>query len=311
MHYPVHGMGSDSGGWNEEVPDRMAKNRLIVLGLLVMSLLAGTPDWVEAKDPITIAILPCFDIVMTYKKFHSLITYLEEKTGYDIKMSIQTDISEFELALRNGDIDFALQDPHTYVSLADMYNKETLLRTLTPEGDTSRRGVIIARRDSGIDEIADLEGKTVMFGPKQSITKWIAAKILLEKNGIDIDEDLDAYHNGRCCEDIAFYVYLEAFDAGAVCKHFMEDYQIKQQGLGIDITEIAVIGETDRYPTRVFAASKTIDGEIADNIVRALLGIDKNDPAQSEMLMMAELGGFEEVSDGDYDDIRELMGMKR
>jgi phosphonate transport system substrate-binding protein len=283
----------------------------IILSVLIISVLVGSPDSNEAKEPITIAILPCFDIVMTYKKFHPLITYLEKQTGYDIKMVVQTDISEFELAVRNGDIDFALQDKHTYVNLASLYNKDALLRTLTPGGATTRRGVIIVRRDSGINEVVDLRGKTVMFGPKQSIAKWIAAKILLEKNGINIDEDLRAYRNGRCCEDIAFNVYLEAVDAGAVCRHFIEDYSDKQEGLGIDINEIVVIGRTDLVPTRIFAARKTLSNDIVAKFIHALLAIDKADPIQSDMMISAELGGFEKVKDEDYDEIRELVGMKR
>ncbi len=286
----------------------------ILLGALALSVLVGSADAVdaaEAQKQITIAILPCFDIVMTYKKFHPLIMFLEERTGYDIKMAIQTDISEFELSIRNGDIDFALQDPHTYVNLAELYNRDVLLRTRTPDGATSRRGVIIARRDSGIDDVADLEGKTVMFGPKQSIAKWVAAKMLLEENGIDVDEDLRAYRNGRCCEDIAFNVYLEAFDAGAVCKHFIDEYSTEQDGLGIDMNEIVVIGETDFVPTRVFAARKTIDDDIVEKIADALLGINMTDSVQAKMMKQAELGGFERIRDEDYDDIRALVGVER
>jgi len=35
-----------------------------------------------------------------------------------------------------------------------------------------------------------------MFGPKASITKWVAARLLFEENGINIDKDLKAYSNG-------------------------------------------------------------------------------------------------------------------
>jgi phosphonate transport system substrate-binding protein len=192
-----------------------------------------------------------------------------------------------------------------------LYNKDYLLRTLTPKGATIRRGVIIVRRDSGINTVADLRGKTVMFGPKQSIAKWIAAKLLLEENGINIDEDLRAYSNGKCCEDIAFYVYLEAVDAGVVCSHFIEEYSDSKEALGIDINEIAVIGKTDFVPTRVFAARKTISDDIVTKFIHALISIDKADPVQFDILASAELGGFESVHDEDYDEIRELIGVKR
>lgn len=139
-------------------------------------MIVGASDSDAAKKHITIAFLPCYDIVMTFKKFHPLITYLEQETGFDIKMVVQTDFSEFELAIKNGDIDFALQDPHTYVRLEGLYNKDALISALTREGATAQYGVIIVRRNSGISEVGDLRGKTVMFGSKLSATKWIAAR---------------------------------------------------------------------------------------------------------------------------------------
>jgi phosphonate transport system substrate-binding protein len=286
-------------------------NTVIILGALLVSLLVDVSDPAAEKKQITMTILPCYDIVMTFKKFHPLITYLEQQTGFDIKIAVQTDFSEFELGIRNGDIDFALQDPHTYVSLADLFNRDALLGTLTPEGAASRRGVIITRKGSGIGAVADLREKTVMFGPKQSIAKWIAAKILFEKNGIDIDEDLLSYSNGKCCEDIAFNVYLEAVDAGAVCSHFIDEYSDKQDGLGIDINQIIVIGKTDLVPTRVFTASNAISGEVVTKFIQALLGIDNTNPDHADMLERAEIGGFQSVSDEDYDDVRDLIGIKR
>lgn len=288
------------------------KRRAIVLGLLITSMFVGPISSDTGKNKITMAILPCFDIVMTFKKFHPLITYLEDQTGHEIKMMVQTDFSEFELAMRNKDIDFVLQDPHTYVRLAGLYDEDSLLRTLTSDGDVSRRGAIIARRDSGIREIGDLRGKTVMFGPKQSIAKWIAARVLLEENGMDIDEDLRSYTNGECCDDIAFNVYLEAVDAGVVCEHFMGgNHADSQKQLGMDIDRLVIIGRTDLVPTKVFAARKSVGSDITMKIVDALLRLDGADPEHAAILTSAELGGFQRVKDEDYDEIRELIGMKQ
>lgn len=286
-------------------------NRGIILCALIISLLVGVPDSDEAKKHITIAILPCYDIVMTFKKFHPLITYLEQQTGLDIKIVIETDLSEFELAVRSGDIDFALQDPHTYIRLADLYDKDALIKTLTPGGATSHRGVVIVRKDSGLEKVGDLRAKTVMFGPKQSVTKWIAAKMLFEESGIDIDEDLRAYRNGGCCDDIAFDVYLKAVDAGVVCDHFFDEHSDSQEELGIDMNQIIVIGESHLVPTRVFAARKTIDSEIVNKIVHVLLSMDSTNPVHKDILISAELGGFRIARDEDYDDIRSLIGMER
>jgi phosphonate transport system substrate-binding protein len=260
-----------------------------------------------AGKDITIAILPCKDVVMTFKKFHPIVTYLEEETDFDIKLVVPKDSVEFERDLKNGDIDFAFQDPYTYVRLADLYNKAALLRALTREGTRVQSGLVVIRKDSGTKRLEDLRGKTVMFGPKLSAATWVVAKLLFEQRGIDIDKDLKAYSNGMCCEDIAFNVYLKTVDAGVVCDHFFEEHSEKQQELGIDANEMVIIDRTRLIPTNVFAASRAVSEDIVITINQALLRLDKERSAHTKLLYPAELGGFERSEDKDYDDMRLLI----
>mgnify|MGYP001820920917 FL=1 len=171
--------------------------------------------------------------------------------------------------------------------------------------------MVIARTDSSIGTLEDLKGKTVMFGPKLSAARWLAAKSLFEENGIDIDKDFKAYTNGRCCEDIAFSVYLKAVDAGVVCDHFLGEHSKKQKELGVEAKQIAVVCKTKPVPTRIFAARQKLGEDILTRINRALLGLDKNKSAHAEILVRAELGGFQNSKDDDYDSMRRLVGKKK
>jgi ABC-type phosphate/phosphonate transport system substrate-binding protein len=267
-------------------------------GLLVF---AGYAEGEEGN--IRIAIIPCTDVVMTFKKFHALSTYLQEETGFDIRLVVPSTFSEFERAIKNEEIDFTLQDPHTYLRLADLHNKGALVRVLTPDGGASQHGVVVARRDGNIKKLEDLRGKTVMFGPKLSAARWKAARMLFDKNGINIDRDLRAYSNGGCCEDIAFNVYLRAVDAGVVCAHFLAEHSEKQKELGVDANELTVVSRTEGVPTRVFAARKGINAGIVNRVNKALLRLDKNNPEHRKILYNAEIGGFQKSKDQDYDDI--------
>lgn len=260
-----------------------------------------------AGKDITIAILPCKDVVMTFKKFHPLVTYLKQETGLDIRLVVPKDSVEFERDLKNGDIDYAFQDPYTYVRLAHLYNKAALLGAVTREGTRVQSGVVIVRKDSGTNKLEDLRGKTVMFGPKLSATTWVVAKLLFEQKGIDIDKDLKAYSNGTCCEDIAFNVYLKTVDAGVVCDHFFAEHSEKQQELGIDANEMVIIDRTRLIPTNVFAASRAVSEDIVITINQALLRLDKEKSAHTKLLYPAELGGFEKSRDKDYDEMRMLI----
>ena len=260
-----------------------------------------------AREHITIAILPCADVVMTFKKFNPLATYLRRETGLDIRLVVPKHSAEFEKEVNNGDIDFAFQDPHTYVRLAAVYNRDTLLRALTREGSKVQSGVVIVRKDSGTNSVDDLRGKSVMFGPKLSATTWVLAKLLFEQRGLNIDKDLRAYSNGRCCEDVAFNVFVKAVDAGVVCDHFLEEHSEKQEELGIDPKDIVVVGRTELIPTNVFTANRKVSKDIIGMISQALLRLEKQKQAHKKILYPAELGGFEKARDEDYDEVRMLL----
>ena len=284
--------------------------KLFVLLFMMISLYV-TPISAEVeKKPVNIAVLPCTDIVMTFKKFHPLVTYLTQKTGLPIRLVVPENLTKFETSLNNGEIDFALQDPHTLLKLSDLFDKASLVRALNLEGGTHQSGVLIVRKDSGIHKVTDLKGKTVMFGPKFSASKWLAGRLLLEQNGINIEKDLKAYLNGGCCEDIAFNVYLKAVDAGVVCDHFAGEHDDKQKELGIDVSQIMVIAKTKDVPMKVFGARKGIDKETIIKIKQALLNLNRLNPDDMKILYPAELGGFQEYSDEDFGLIKMMMSSK-
>ena len=281
-----------------------------ITGALFMCLLVAASYAEEAKKRITIAMFPCTDVVMNLKKFHPLVTYLKQETGFDIEFMVAKDSAKFERASKNGDLHFVFQDPNIYVKSADLYDKNTLISALTGKGSTSQSGMVITRKDSGINKVEDLRGKTVMFGPKLSAARWVAARKLFEESGINIDKDLKAYSNGGCCEDVAFNIYLKAIDAGVVCDHFLKEHSEKQKELGMDTKQIVVVCGTRSVPTRVFAARQGVSDDIVTRVNQALLRLDKNKPAHAKILHRAELGGFQRSKDTDYDGIRMLMGVK-
>jgi len=281
-----------------------------VMGVfLVCCLVVGTyAD--EAKKHVTIAVFPCTDPVLAFKRFDPLVTYLEQETGLDIKLVVPTDPTEFERALKNGDIHFVFQNARTYVRLAGLYDGGALLRALTRKGTATQSGVVIVKKGSGMNKVADLRDKIVLFGPRHSTARWVAAKLLFEESGLNIDKDLKAYSNGQSCECMAFSVQFRGVDAAVVCDHFFEEHCEKYQQLGVDPEQLIVIGRTKLVPTRVFAPRRDVDRNIVDKINQALLRLDKKIPVHDEILQDSELGGFQKSKDEDYDNTRMQLGIK-
>jgi phosphonate transport system substrate-binding protein len=264
----------------------------------------------QGKERIKLAILPCNTVEITFKKFHPLVTHLQQIAGFDIDIVVPTDATEFERAIKNRTIDFVLQDPHLYLQYANLYNRRMLLRALNPDGTNTQSGVVIVRNDSAARSMKDLKGKSVMFGPTLSSPKWIAARWLFEESGVNIDKDLKAYSNGKSCEDIAFNVYLKAVDAGVVCDHSLNDNPDEYRKLGMDIKQLHAIAKTNPVPTRIFAARQEMNSDVVSKLCQALLSLNTNNPEHAKMLNEAELGGFQQSKDEDYDALRIQLGVK-
>jgi phosphonate transport system substrate-binding protein len=283
----------------------------VVAFLFFSCLLVGVSSAAEVGGKIVIAVSPCSDVVLSYKKFQPLVTYLQGETGTEIKLVFPPDATEFEAQIKNKGIDFAFQDPNVYVKFAALYDQNTLLRALSLKGGIYQSGAIVARKDSNINTMKDLVGKSVMFGSKLSASKWVVAKMLFEENGIDIDKDLSTYANGGCCEDILFNVFLKAFDAGVVCDHYLDEHAKKQRELGVNAQELRIIAITRWVPTRVFAARKDLNPALIAKFDRALLKLNNSNPEHAKILYSAEVGGFQRTTDKHYDEMRELIGEKR
>jgi phosphonate transport system substrate-binding protein len=282
-------------------------NQRVMIATFIIFYLIGAGHAAETNKSYKFAILPCNNIEITFKKFYPLISYLKKATGLDMALVVPANFAEYENALKKGGLDFVLQEPHTYILLSDFFDKAGLLRTITIAGAPTLSGVVIVRQDSQIRNIQDLKGKTVMFGPKSSTTKWFAARLLFEKNGLNIDTDLKSYAHGGCCEDIAFAVYLKSTDAGVVCDHFLEEHEEKQKDLGVEASKIMVIGQTIPVPTRIFAARRGLEEGIVAQVNQALLKLDRNNPEHARILLRGEIGGFQGAKDEDYNAMRKLM----
>jgi phosphonate transport system substrate-binding protein len=284
---------------------------VVVTFVFFFSLLAGASSAEDAGKKIVIAVSPCSDVALSFEKFHPLVIYLQAETGSEIKLVYPPDAVEFENQIKNKDIDFVFQDPNVYVKFAPLYDKGTLLKALSLKGSVFQSGAVVARKDSNIKTMKDLVGKSVMFGPKLSASKWVVAKMLFEENGINIDKDLSMYANGGCCEDIVFNVFLKAFDAGVVCDHFLAEHAEKQGELGVNAQELQVIAMTRLVPTRVFSARKDLSKEVITMFDRALLKLNNNNPEHEKILSSAGIGGFQRAKDEDYGGMRILIGEKK
>ncbi|MFZ5775445.1 MAG: phosphate/phosphite/phosphonate ABC transporter substrate-binding protein [Thermodesulfobacteriota bacterium] len=259
-------------------------------------------------QPIRLAITPCTEVVKTFKHYQPLAVYLGRHLQRPVELIIPKDFKEFEKIIQNGEAEFAFQAPHTYVRLASHYNRDFLLQALTPDGKTSHHGVIIVRKDSPIKRVEDLKGKQFLFGAENDMAKALAARLLLARHGIQT-KDLGGYKYDGSCESIALNVFLKTMDAGAICDYSYDEInEGKGEESDVPAGKLRVLAETDEVPSWVFSARQGVDQELLIKTRKALTALGKDKKEHHRILEGAEISGFVDAKDDDYNEVRKVVG---
>ncbi|HAT71378.1 MAG TPA: hypothetical protein DCS63_01000 [Elusimicrobia bacterium] len=268
------------------------------LALFCAAVLSCAPAAAGQKI-VRVGIWPCTSPMKVYRQYQGLAEFLSGETGLNIKLVVPKNCAAFFEQVEENGVDFALQDANVYARLAGYYNPGYLLQTLTSEGKAVEKGVIIARKDSGIKAVKDLKGKKMIFGDEHSLTKYITIKRLLAENGLDIKKDLGGYSFGGDCEGIILRVYLKRYDAGAIDNWSWKEMNEPGEH-EVNADKLAVIAEGPPVPYWVFAAHKNTDIALAARVELALLKLDVKNPAYRGSLKDMEIGGFVKAKAADY-----------
>lgn len=297
--------------------------RKILGGVLALALAAGVATAVAgsrgagatgvAEVPTyKVAFMICNSVEETMARFGPLTQYLSDATGVKLE-PVAIDTVDFEDAVAQGDIAFTHTNSLLYVILAERLGVKVLTGELRGRHGNESTGVFIVRRDSPIQTLEDLRGKRVGFGPNLAPFGFLAQYDLLQRSGIDPEDDLAFYGIpwGSFKHDkVAYGVYFGEYDAGALPELDLERWD--ESGLWPEGT-FRVIGRSALAPYCTFAATPQAPPELTARFREALLAAGPETTAEwrGERLKVLErswIDGFVPVDDAAYDVLR---GMAR
>jgi len=276
---------------------------MFVFAAALASLLAAG-DQVSQRRPDTPTLSLNFGVYQSekatvmYRDFtpilDSLSTSMETALSrpVDIKLVIFKDYSDGIEALTRGDVDFVRFGPASYVTAKAKQNGIQLIAMETEGGDKRFMGVIVVRKDSPIQTLADLRGKSFAFGDPNSTTGRYLAQAELFKAGITAQDLSKSSFLNR--HDIVYSaVEIGDFDAGALMKPAFDKANAKGN--------LRVVASFENV-TKPWVARKGMDKATLEAIQNGLLAI--TDPA---ILKQLKISGFVPTSDDEYKFCREGM----
>lgn len=279
----------------------------IIFGMLCVSLVAscGNDVDVDGKDDVLVmGFVPSRDVNEIQLSANKIAEYLTVKLERPVKAITLQSYSAIVFGLANETVDFAFVGPLDYV----MSNNKTGAYPITASvrhGKKGYRGITIVRKDSGINNLKDLKGKTVAFGDPLSASSNLYPKKYLMEKGIDPERDLRSVHISSSTA-IVLAVESGKVDAGFVYEGARLNPRIQETFPDImDITD--VIYTSELIPADPQIVRKDLDLKVVDGLRVALLSLSESNEGKKWLADLFAIDRLEPALDEDYDILRDVI----
>lgn len=214
------------------------------------------------------------------------------------RILMASDAQQMTSYLRRGRVDWVTETAGTAMRLQERAGARPLL--LTERGGVSRyRGVFFVRRDSGLETLADLEGRTVAFQNTASTSAYFAPAAELLEAGQRLEIllspmdrpalDSVGYVFARTELNIAVWVHKRLVDAGVVSSQDWDDVRRLPPAFRNDFR---VIHQTQDYPRALEMVRRDLDPKIEARLREVLLEAAADPDAREALQLFFRTTGF-------------------
>lgn len=267
------------------------------LGLIAFLLLVFT-SWTgkssqNSVKPLRVGLIPNQSPDKVKAQYEPFRAYLAQKLAMPVELFVATDYAGVVEAMASDKLDLAYFGALTYVQAkqrVDIYPIVTEIDRFTHT--TKYHSLIIVPADSPLQSVADLKGKTFAFGDINSTSGSLYPRIMLDRAGIKVPDDLKQvlYTGGH--DATALAVQNGTVDAGGVEDRIL--YVLEEKGV-VDRNKIKVLAKSDPIEGYPWVVRASLNRELVERIVNAFLDI--RDP---ELLKLMRAEGYARVSPADY-----------
>jgi phosphonate transport system substrate-binding protein len=271
----------------------------------------------ECKNPDTLvfSIIPTEETTQEVNLYEPLLKALKENTGKNIEFFMPTSYASVVEAMLSGWVQIGVHGPNSYVIAHEKDPTIEVFATyakkaghLQEEGP-GYRAVLITRKGSDFENVDALKGGILGLVEPASTSGDLVPRVVFGKElGDGPLEDYFSkvvYTGGH---DLATLAVKEGrVDGAFVATHRFDN--VVDRGL-VTVDEFNVLWESPVIPQDPFTYRTDLCPDILDAIKKTFLTLDQNPDAKG-FLDNVSSEKFVEVTDADYDIIRELEAEKK
>ena len=232
--------------------------------------------------------------------FEPLMTYLSDAIGRKVVLYIAKDYGDLRTQMESGQVDIGSFSPFAYVD-AQRGGKIRIIAQSILDNAATYRGLIIARKDSGIKSVADLEGKRFAFVDPKSASGYVYPRAMLIEKGVNPERYFKETVFAGGHDKVISVVLDGRVDAGAIYDGALG--VAKAQGIATDV--LMTLSSTDPIPHDAIAVRVGMDEALAKTIQVALVDLEKTEAGRKVIAQSTKkLSGHVVAEDSLFDVVR-------
>jgi phosphonate transport system substrate-binding protein len=242
--------------------------------------------------------------------------YVEEALGVPTRLFTPADYNGVIQGLLGGTLDFAWLGASSYAAtyIADENAVEPVLVKTNLDGSFSYHSIGFARVDSGITDLADLEGKTFGFGDPNSTSGFLIPSVEIPQLGYSMEpgdffgdvvftggheQTIIAVNNGDIDAGVTWADGLgnweDGYNSGALRRAV-------DAGL-VDMNDLVEIWRSKPIPEGPVVLRQSLPDDVKSTVTELLANLHETDEACAYGVAAGETAGFAPISHEAYETI--------
>lgn len=270
---------------------------------------ASDSDSSEGMIPETLVIgfVPSQDSDTIADTIEPLAERLGEELGIEVQGNVMTNYNALVEAMGSNQVHIGFIPAFGYVLANEQYDVEVILKSIR-YGSGTYKAQYVVREDSGIESLADLEGKIWAYGDQGSTSGYLfPASQLMEEFGYDTAAELETEFFSNTTQtgghDNSAIAVLEG-DAD-VATTFDDVRTELEEEYPTVMDDLKILGYTDEIPNDTISVTKELDEEFVQKIKDTFLSFNEDEEMIKIMNEVYNWDEIDEATDEEYQVVKE------
>jgi len=269
--------------------------RVFIAAVLAFAFARGA----IAQGVLRVSAIPDEAPTELQRKFKPLGEYLAKETGMKVEFTPVTDYAAVVEALATKKLDLAWLGGFTFVQ-AKLRTHGNVIPIVQRAEDEKFVSHFIVPADSTAKALADLRGKSFVFGSPASTSGHLMPRYFLLQGGVDPDKDFrNIAFSGAHDATVAFVASGRA-EAG-VLNASVWDKLVEEKNP--NALRVRVLATTPPYFDYNWTVRGDLDSALVKKLTAAFLKLDPKNPAHREIMSLQRASKFIPTKASNYDGI--------